>query len=386
MKLHLTLLFVLCAVCVASKEIGVDSIAKVDFSLDKVHKLVRRHGDHSHSHDEDEHDHEDSDHIHEPSLQSSCGDYDLADNYDTPLHIGIVFIMAFTSFLGCSLTALGSRIPFLKLPTIAIDIGRHFGTGVILSTAFIHMLMSSVFNLTHKCAPQFFQDYSSSAPLIAMLAALALHLIEYLVLDFVGRKLVKVNTLENQEPFEVENGKGLISDSGCSHEHSDILLLTERKISTYILEFGILSHSIFIGLSLGVASGPEFIPLLIAVLFHQFFEGIGLGARISKLEFPSIAKPLLMVFFFSVTTSLGILIGIAIHSSYSASSPISLAVQGVFDAISAGILIYTGLVELLAREINVKSEFNDKRWSVKVIYFVSLYAGVATMAIIGIWA
>lgn len=47
----------------------------------------------------------------------------------------------------------------------------------------------------------------------------------------------------------------------------------QKRISTYILEAGVAAHSVIIGITLGVATGSEFTGLLVALLFHQFFEG-----------------------------------------------------------------------------------------------------------------
>ena len=46
------------------------------------------------------------------------------------------------------------------------------------------------------------------------------------------------------------------------------------------LEFGVMFHSVFIGLALAV-SGDEFKSLYIVLVFHQMFEGLGLGTRIA---------------------------------------------------------------------------------------------------------
>jgi hypothetical protein len=43
---------------------------------------------------------------------------------------------------------------------------------------------------------------------------------------------------------------------------------------------------------------------------------------------------------------IGIAVGLAISSSYNSQSSTTLAVEGILDAISAGILLYTGLVEV----------------------------------------
>lgn len=50
------------------------------------------------------------------------------------------------------------------------------------------------------------------------------------------------------------------------------------------MELGIVVHSLVIGISLGASERPSTIrPLLGALSFHQFFEGIGLGGCIVQV-------------------------------------------------------------------------------------------------------
>jgi zinc transporter 1/2/3 len=57
-----------------------------------------------------------------------------------------------------------------------------------------------------------------------------------------------------------------------------------QLIAVGILEFGVMLHSLIIGLTLGVTD--EFIVLFVVLIFHQMFEGLGLGSRLSQLELP----------------------------------------------------------------------------------------------------
>ena len=50
-----------------------------------------------------------------------------------------------------------------------------------------------------------------------------------------------------------------------------------------LLEAGILFHSVFIGLAVSVSTGSAFVVLLIAISFHQTFEGLALGSRIASI-------------------------------------------------------------------------------------------------------
>ena len=57
-----------------------------------------------------------------------------------------------------------------------------------------------------------------------------------------------------------------------------------------------------------------------------------------------------MVFFFSATTPFGIALGIGLSNVYSDASPTALIVEGILNAVSAGILNYMALVELLGAD------------------------------------
>ncbi|THG22805.1 hypothetical protein TEA_025650 [Camellia sinensis var. sinensis] len=68
-----------------------------------------------------------------------------------------------------------------------------------------------------------------------------------------------------------------------------------------------------------------------------------------------------MAIFFSLTTPVGIAIGIGISSSYNENSPTALAVEGILNAASAGILIYMALVDLLSVDfMNPRMQANRK--------------------------
>ncbi|KAK5815111.1 Zinc/iron permease [Linnemannia elongata] len=174
---------------------------------------------------------------------------------------------------------------------------------------------------------------------------------------------------------------------GHSHAHGLSLLdESQRRISTYILEAGIAAHSVIIGVSLGVSTGSEFTGLLIALVFHQFFEGFALGARIADLAFDTTYTHYVLALIFSLTTPTGVAIGIGISSSYSANSKSSLLVEGIFDSISTGILLYMGYVNLLAIEFNLNGEIRKESKRVKSLCFLALWAGAAVMGIIGRFA
>ena len=91
-----------------------------------------------------------------------------------------------------------------------------------------------------------------------------------------------------------------------------------------------------------------------------------------------------MSLFFSLTTPIGIVIGLAISSVYSESSPTALIVQGIFDSASAGILIYMALVDLLAADfMNPRVQSNGR---LQIGTNISLLLGAGLMSFLAKWA
>lgn len=97
-------------------------------------------------------------------------------------------------------------------------------------------------------------------------------------------------------------------------------------------------------------------------------------------------KPLtstLMVIFFSITTPIGIAVGIGVASTYNENNATTLIVQGIFNAASAGILIYMSLVDLLAADYSthrIRSSFKLQTFA-----NISLLLGAGIMSLIGLW-
>ncbi|ORX99986.1 ZIP zinc/iron transport family [Basidiobolus meristosporus CBS 931.73] len=328
------------------------------------------------SHGDHDHDHEDSE---------ACAAEEIV-NYQMPLHIASIFIIMITSALGVFSSLILSRFPAHKVTSSVINIGKYFGTGVILATGFIHMFPGALFALTNPCVPKAISaNYTSFAGLFAMFAALMLQAIEYIARWYYSQHAT------NQEHLHGHVTTAEAKEDTCDvtdhcHAHGGLIDIENRRVSTYILELGIALHSVLIGISVGVASGSEFIPLLIAVVFHQFFEGLALGARIGELPYTNRMIPYLSALFYTVITPIGVAIGVGIHETYNANSATNLLVNGIFDSISAGILIYMALVNLIAPDFQNNPKFMSERGSMKLVYYIAMWLGAGIMALIGLWA
>ena len=154
--------------------------------------------------------------------------------------------------------------------------------------------------------------------------------------------------------------------------------------SAVVLTLNHAPAGIFIGITLGISSNAGTVrSLMIALFFHQGNEGLALGVLFVKAGYGKLKYALLAAAFI-VVTPIGVAIGIVVSSSYNGESKAALGTEGVFDAVSAGILIYNGLCDLIL------PTFSDDElptsWIMQISGFGALYTGAAIMALIGKWA
>ena len=111
-----------------------------------------------------------------------------------------------------------------------------------------------------------------------------------------------------------------------------------------------------------------------------------MGARIAELDFGRTLNHYVLAVVFSLTTPIGAVLGILISSSYDPNSVAALLTEGILDAISTGILLYMGYVNLLAVEFNLNGEIRRESSKIKAMCFLALWMGAAVMALIGLYA
>ncbi|RIA85179.1 Zinc/iron permease [Glomus cerebriforme] len=323
--------------------------------------------------------------------------------YNLGLHIGALFIILLTSSLGAFLPVISANFPSFRVPNSVFFFCKHFGTGVITATAFIHMLPSSFEMLSNECLPDVWHNYSAWPGAIAMMAASTIFFIEYIALKYTDcddhdikdnlpvhkNELGSSTASSSLEANTSDNKDFEHSHHDHAHAHGTLVLLTSKAqtIAIIILEMGICFHSVIIGMALSVSTGSDFISLLVALVFHQMFEGLGLGSRIALLDYSKDSiRPWLMSLAYGTTTPIGIAIGLGVRQTYDPESVTALIVQGVLDSISAGILLYAALVELIANDFIYDPKFRKKPTKYQASAFILLLLGAGIMALIGYWA
>ncbi|KAJ5872073.1 uncharacterized protein N7529_004426 [Penicillium soppii] len=415
--------------------------------------------------------------------------------YNTPLHVMALFLILVLSTLelaqanhesvtACSFPVLAHRFPRLPIPRRFLFISRHFGTGVLIATAFVHLLPTAFMSLTDPCLPRFWsQSYRAMAGFVAMISVFAVVIVEMFFAmkgakhvhgseydNLIGDRRDSMSDLGDQDPeyarLEARQVSGSINLDNVGHRSKSRATRASRSsrdshrsslidpsadkddeladldglddymdddqqaingqtirssqqshrrhpprasashprtgselpiqnpqrqlLQCLLLEAGILFHSIFIGMALSVATGTSFVVLLIAISFHQTFEGFALGSRIASLIpdlfSPDSMKPWLMCLAYGTTTPLGQAIGLVLHNLYDPASTTGLLMVGVTNAISSGLLLFAGLVELLAEDFLSESSYETLKGRRRVEACVSVACGALLMAFVGAFA
>ena len=108
-----------------------------------------------------------------------CGSGASKHAYNTPLHVFALFLILILSTAACSFPVVVRRFPNLPVPSYALFLSRHFGTGVLIATAFVHLLPTAYTSLTDPCLPPFWTDVYPAMPgFIAMVSVMVVVAIE----------------------------------------------------------------------------------------------------------------------------------------------------------------------------------------------------------------
>jgi zinc transporter 1/2/3 len=120
----------------------------------------------------------------------------------------------------------------------------------------------------------------------------------------------------------------------------------------------------------------------------ETFEGLGVGSRLAYLILPHKYRfvPYVGSFLYGITTPIGIAVGLGVRTTYNPGSTHASLVSGVLDSLSAGILLYTGFVELLAHEFLFSPEMREASLGKLLYALACMMLGCGLMALLGKWA
>ncbi|AEO64330.1 uncharacterized protein THITE_2042204 [Thermothielavioides terrestris NRRL 8126] len=423
----------------------------------------------------------------------ACGSGKEVGEYDLGLHVLGLFLVLAASIAGAGFPVVAKKVKWVKVPTRVFFVSKHFGTGVLIATAFVHLLPTAFGNLLDPCLPDLFTDKYPPMPGVIMMASMfCLFIIEmYLNSKMGGHShggptgfVTRASSPPPRPPrytansdFEVEDVElekkraqkmydekvrdqqlaDPVGDGGEFAVQSEMppwfvvfyeqyvrqrlemlnmiksirqqqqqqqqqadafakqqqITVTETtptavadspyidletgqavdphvyrmmSLNITLLEGGILFHSVFVGMTVSITI-DGFVVLLIAILFHQVFEGLGLGSRIAAVPYPRRSiRPWLLVVAFGTTAPIGQAIGLIARDSYDPNSAFGLIIVGVFNAISAGLLLYAALVDLLAADFLSEEANATLTKKDRILAFGCVILGAIGMSIVGAFA
>ncbi|KAI0576796.1 zinc/iron transporter protein [Pyrenophora tritici-repentis] len=316
-------------------------------------------------------------------------------DYNIGLRVGLLFVILVTSAIGVFTPVLTRKFNLVGDNNIIFVVLKQFGTGIVISTAFIHLFTHADLMFGNSCLGEL--KYEGTTAAIFMAGLFLSFLIDYLGARFVqwrqGKQVggnADVSTVRsNDKSSNTSTSAPADPESNHSHAHGSARALTpmEAKINVMNLEAGIIFHSILIGITLVVSGDSFFITLFIVILFHQMFEGIALGTCIAELP-PAAAgtlQKLLMAGLFALITPLGMAIGIGVLNQFNGNDPSTIVAIGTLDALSAGILAWVGIVEMLARDWMSGNLLHAGPLRTSLAMF-ALICGLVLMSVLGKWA
>ncbi|KAL2187244.1 Zinc/iron permease [Thermothelomyces heterothallicus CBS 203.75] len=425
-----------------------------------------------------------------------CGSGEEVGEYDLGLHVAGLFLVLAASIFGAGFPVVAKKVKWVHVPAKTFFLCKHFGTGVLIATAFVHLLPTAFGNLTDPCLPDLFTDQYPALPGVIMMGSMfCLFIIEmwlngkmggqshshggpmgfethsqppraigapapvnrgdppprppryntspdefetdevdyekkmaqrmydekmrgygdteefaaqsemppwFIVFyeQYVRQRLEMLNMIKALSPQEADQAslkRGSLIGGNTVNDDSpyidvetgqpvDPLVYRKMSMNITLLEGGILFHSVFVGMTVSITI-DGFIVLLVAILFHQMFEGLGLGSRIAAVPYPrGSIRPWLLVVAFGATAPIGQAIGLIVRDSYDPNSAFGLIIVGVFNAISSGLLIYAALVDLLAEDFLSEEAYKTLTKKDRVTAFIFVILGAIGMSIVGAFA
>jgi zinc transporter 1/2/3 len=246
---------------------------------------------------------------------------------------------------------------------------KMFGTGVLISTAFIHMLPPSVQIFENVCFPDVFRYYRNWPGTIFLLGFIFSHFVQQQASNYIRSK-------------DAQSENGLVEEKKHDHVHHIALSDRENSILANALEFGLCSHSIVVGFALGTLE-RDFTPLFFAILVHQFFEGLGLSSVVAETTMTK-ASAAFMVILYCLSTPIGIFLGIMFRMYNTGNVTTQLAI-GISEAFCGGVLTYDSIGNLMA--LHFFGEYYQKCSTFeKNVHIFALWGGIFVMGLLGVWA
>jgi zinc transporter 1/2/3 len=170
------------------------------------------------------------------------------------LRVGLLFVILLTSAIGVFTPILTTRFNLISQTNIIFVILKQFGTGIVISTAFVHLFTHAELMFGNSCLGEL--QYEGTTAAIFMAGLILSFFIDYLGARFVQWRQNKRIGSSAEVPTATGDDKSAGTSAMTTpdnefthshgHSHGNMRAATpmEEKINVLNLEAGIIFHSI----------------------------------------------------------------------------------------------------------------------------------------------
>lgn len=211
-----------------------------------------------------------------PLMAVSCGREDV--EYNRTLSIVSIFVVLVVSFAGFMTPAMLviQKHPFFKMMVLACTFGS---TAVLFTVGIVHILGDADDDLSNPCLPQAFLDaFPSWSDLFACITIMLCLMLDFLMHSAIANRMDAAAAAQTND---AEKAKAHSHQGGDDDEDvwgAELPKGVDASVVRYavlFVEVSVCTHSIPVGLDLGLQSSDNFVALFIAVIFHQVRQALG---------------------------------------------------------------------------------------------------------------
>eukprot|EP00931_Biecheleriopsis_adriatica_P084195 TRINITY_DN5793_c0_g1_i1.p1 TRINITY_DN5793_c0_g1~~TRINITY_DN5793_c0_g1_i1.p1 ORF type:complete len:337 (+),score=59.58 TRINITY_DN5793_c0_g1_i1:59-1012(+) len=298
--------------------------------------------------------------------------------------VGVLLIV---SFAGVSFPFFAKRNNHGLLDTTWFQLTRALCTGLVVGVALLHVLADAQDYLGRV------SDYpvAAAGALAGIFLMVAIKEMGVMAMDYLRQE----GSFQDSRDCHLEEGLLKGDEHLIGHTHTlpsvelgriDLADKPLQRFIVYMMEMSVMVHSVLVGVALGVLQKRvAILSLGAAILFHQFFEGLALGAVAVKSEF-SFASSWHLFLTFTLSCPLGGVLGIFLANSYDPTDFRTAWTLGMLNAIAAGTLLHIGLVELLPEDFREEKHQHHRQQPHPLARLLALMIGGTIMAVLAVWA
>ena len=134
-------------------------------------------------------------------------------DYNIGLRVGTLFVILVTSAIGVFLPMALQKLPLGKFSATGLMVVKQFGTGVIISTAFIHLYTHAELMFQNQCVGELGYEATTSAVVMAGL------FLSFLV-EYIGMRLVAWHSAKKPAEAPAYSEQAASGDKAANHDVS----------------------------------------------------------------------------------------------------------------------------------------------------------------------